>query len=146
VRQFAALTVRDRDLLLRGLVLVAAVRLALWTLPFRRVRSFFAETRHPVSPVLASIRVTRLAWAVQAAAKRIPGASCLTQALSLQYLLARAGRSAQVRIGVAIDRSEITARAFESHAWVEYRGEVILGNNGELERYRLMLDFCTEEL
>jgi hypothetical protein len=38
VRQFADLTPQERGLLLRAVVLVAGVRLALWTVPFRWVR------------------------------------------------------------------------------------------------------------
>jgi hypothetical protein len=75
--------------------------------------------------------VKRLAWAVQAAARRIPGASCLTQALALQYVLGRAGETTKLHIGVAKD----SARGFEAHAWLEHRGAILVGDNGELERY-----------
>src|SRR5579862_4304800 len=144
VRQFAELTPQERGLLLRAVALVAGVRLALWTMPFRWVR--FALGTKPgagraVSPDLEAIRVKRLAWAVQAAARRIPGASCLTQALALQHLLARAGESAEVHIGVARD----SARGFEAHAWLEHRGAILVGDNGELERYAPILAVSGEE-
>lgn len=134
IRQFQALPSRKRRLLLRSVALVAAVRIALWTLPFRWVR-LVAGRKRTVSPKLATLHVEHLAWAVQAAARRIPGASCLTQAISLQYLMTLAGHDAEVHIGVAKD----DARGFESHAWVEHGGEIILGDNGELERFRPML-------
>jgi hypothetical protein len=140
VRQFVELTRQERGLLLRALVLVAGVRVALWTMPFRWVR-FVLRGRRAVSPNLEVIRVKRLAWAVQAASRRIPGASCLTQALALQYLLARAGKSAEVHIGVAKDG----ARGFEAHAWLEHRGAILLGDNGELERYAPILAVSGEE-
>jgi hypothetical protein len=140
VRQFAELTRQERGLLLRAAVLVAGVRVALWTMPFRWVR-FVLGGRRAVSPNLEVIRVKRLAWAVQAAARRIPGASCLTQALALQYLLARAGESAEVHIGVAKDG----ARGFEAHAWLEHRGSILVGDNGELERYAPILAVSGEE-
>ena len=140
VRQFAELTGQERGLLLRAVVLVAGVRLALWTVPFRWVRLVLGA-RRAVSPNLEVIRVKRLAWAVQAAARRIPGASCLTQALALQYLLARAGESAEVHIGVAKD----AARGFEAHAWLEHRGAILVGDNGELERYAPILAVSGEE-
>jgi Transglutaminase-like superfamily len=133
-RQFAALTPRERSLLLRAVILVAVVRLALWTTPFRAVRKLLAK-RPAVSAKLAAVPVKRLSWAVQAAARRIPAASCLTQALALQHLLARAGHLAELHIGVAKD----AARGFQSHAWVEYRGQILLGDNGELEHYSPIL-------
>jgi hypothetical protein len=130
LRQFAKLTPGERSLLLRAVILVATVRLALWTMPFRAVRKRLAQ-RPAVSAKLAAVPVKRLSWSVQAAARRIPAASCLTQALALQHLLARAGYTAELHIGVAKD----AARGFQSHAWVEYRGQILLGDNGELERY-----------
>ena len=134
MRQFAELPARERKLLLRSVLLVAAVRIALWTLPFRWVRLVVGE-RRAVSPGLTAIPVKRLTWAVQAAARRIPGASCLTQAFALQYLMGRAGHGAEVHIGVAKD----AARGFEAHAWVEHGGAVVLGDDGELERYAPVL-------
>jgi hypothetical protein len=133
-RQFAELTPRERSLLLRTVILVAAVRLALWTMPFRSARKMLGK-RPAFSVKLAAIPVKRLSWAVQAAARRIPAASCLTQALALQHLLARAGHLAELHIGVAKD----AARGFQSHAWVEYRGQILLGDNGELEHYSPIL-------
>jgi hypothetical protein len=140
VRQFAELTAPERRLLLRGLALVAAVRMALWTLPFRWVL-LVVGARRVVLPELAMVRVGRLAWAVQAAALRTPGASCLTQAIALQYLMARAGHDAEIHIGVAKDMT----RGFEAHAWVEHCSAVVLGDNGELERYAPMLTLMLEE-
>ena len=133
-RQFAGLTPRERSLLLRTVILVATVRLALWIMPFRAVRKL--STKRPAtSAKLGAIPLKRLSWAVQAAARRIPAASCLTQALALQYLLARAGHTAELHIGVAKD----VARGFQSHAWLEYRGQILLGDNGELEHYSPIL-------
>ena len=140
IRQFVELPVPERKLLLLSVLLVAAVRVALWTLPFRWVRLVVGK-RRAVSPELAAIRVGRLVWAVRAAARRVPGASCLTQALALQYLMSRAGRGAEVHIGVAKDAE----RGFEAHAWVEHGGAIILGDNGELGRYASMLALSPEE-
>ncbi|MEO8053483.1 MAG: lasso peptide biosynthesis B2 protein, partial [Acidobacteriota bacterium] len=100
LKQFTGLPQADRRLLLRGFRVVVGVRLALWLVPFRVVRRWAAGRQVSKRPEKA--RVRSLSWAVQAAARRIPGASCLTQALALQYLLARAGENARVRIGVSI--------------------------------------------
>ena len=120
-------------LFLQAMKLVVFARLALWVLPLDSVRRLLRAPRASVR--LSEVSIKKIVWAVQAAARRVPGASCLTQALALQALLARAGKTAQVHIGAAKDPQ----RGFLSHAWVEYRGEIILGDNGELERYRPML-------
>ena len=93
IRQFTELPARERQLLFRAFALVAAVRLALWTIPFRLARRLFAT--HPaVSPALAQIPVERLTWAVRAAARRIPEATCLTQAVALHRLARTRGPAA----------------------------------------------------
>ena len=140
IQQVWALPAYRRRLLLRAVVLVAVVRMALWTLPFRWVR-LVAGRRRVLSPELATLPPKHLSWAVQAAAGRIPAASCLTQAISLQYLMNLAGLDAEVHIGVAKD----VARGFEAHAWVEHDGAVILGDDGELGRYRPILALVAEE-
>lgn len=134
IRRFSKLPADERWLLLRAAVLVAAARIALSILPFRWLRGL-TGVKLAISPRLAGMPVQRLSWAVQAAARRIPRATCLTQALAMQRLLAQAGRRAELRIGVAKDAT----RGFEAHAWVEWQGNVVLGNNMELHRYAPML-------
>lgn len=75
--------------------------------------------------------VTRLVWAVRAASRRIPAASCLTQSLALHCLLTRAGHRSDIRIGVAKDAEA----GFGAHAWVEYAGQPLLSGPEEVERY-----------
>ena len=64
----------------------------------------------------------RLSWAVQVVARRIPGASCLTQALALRELMERAGHTADLRIGVAKD----AIHGFASHAWLEHDSQILV--------------------
>ncbi len=68
-----------------------------------------------------------IAWAVGVAARRVPGASCLTQALALQLLCRRRGYPTQLQIGV-----ERKGSRFRAHAWVERDGKVIIGNLADL--------------
>jgi Transglutaminase-like superfamily len=138
IQQFTELPAGEGKLLLRAFALVAAIRLLLWTVPFRFARQL-GSTRAAVSPSLATIPLKRLSWAVQAAARRIPGASCLTQALALRQLMARAGHAANLRIGVAKD-----VNGFSSHAWIEHKGEILIGDNGDLDRYSPILAVSSE--
>lgn len=121
----------DADL--RRVVLVAAwtvvlVRLGLWLLPFRIVNSAASRPRR-LSPLMAFTSNERLAWAVRAVAARIPKATCLTQALALQVLMAKAGKQTQLQIGVA------RGKDFEAHAWLVDQGKVLIGDNGYLGKY-----------
>ena len=133
-RRFAALPEAERRLLLHAAIVVASMRAAVLVFPFRWVCDRLRAPRL-VSDRLAAIPVGRLAWAVSVAARCIPGASCLTQALTLQWLLLRAGKSGIVRVGVAKDGR----RGIEAHAWVEHGDKVILGGDEDPGRFTTIL-------
>jgi hypothetical protein len=105
---------------------VAVVRVGLTALPFSTLRRTLLGIG--ASPLLrrppGAASADELAWAVRAAGRRVPRATCLVQALSLELLLARAGHDAELRIGVARDGDGLTA-----HAWVESGGECLLGGS-----------------
>ena len=66
-----------------------------------------------------------LAWAVRNVSRVIPFASCLTQALSLQKLLAQDGYASTIRVGVKLDdKNEVDA-----HAWVVFDDQVLIGGS-----------------
>ena len=81
--------------------------------------------------------VERVAWAVKKACKYIPmDATCLTQAMTGEYLLGRKGRNSVLRIGVAKGDEQM----LEAHAWLEVDGDVVIGNNQDLTRYSTLPD------
>jgi hypothetical protein len=114
------------QLFLVAAVFVGAVRVGLSLLGFRRTRRTLAllartRTTDPLPPA-------RIAWAVAAAGRRMPGGStCLVQALAAQALLARHGHAAQLRIGIAQAGDGINA-----HAWLERDGQLLFGQPGPL--------------
>lgn len=114
---------------------VAAVRVALWVLPSRVIlRGVRRLERRPISE--SSNRMTRaprIVWAVEAASRRVPRATCLTQALSAQLLLHAGGQHAQLRLGVARNPDG----SFRAHAWLEHAGRPILGGTGIQSMVRL---------
>src|SRR6266404_1371114 len=136
LRTFIGLEPGERRLVWQTLLLVAAIRVALWILPFQRlhrvVGSWNSRKHLPLS-IPTDMPVGRLVWAVRAASRRIPAASCLTQALALQFLLTRAGHRSEVRIGVTMEGG------FGAHAWVEYAGQPLLSGPEEVERYVQLL-------
>ena len=134
LRTFARLSPDDCALLIRAAFLVAAIRFALWVLPFQYLRRLLLDARLR-SPSRARLRpvksAARLAWGVRAAAHLVPGASCLTQALALHCFLVRAGHPSTVHIGVAREPRS----GFRAHAWVEHAGRPWLTAAAETARY-----------
>jgi hypothetical protein len=124
----------ERGLALRALLLVTTIRMALWVLPFKQLRRLTGWKKVPLS-VSHEMPISRLVWAVRAASRRVPGATCLTQSLALHCLLTRAGHHSQLRIGANMDQ---TGR-FQAHAWVEYEGEPLLSSAGEVASYAHVL-------
>jgi hypothetical protein len=136
--RFLRLSADDRLLLRRVMPLVVAIRTALWLLPFGLLRSLL---RHRAAVMLfpsLEVPVTRLAWAVQAASRVVPRATCLTQSLALQFLLRQRGRPAVIQIGVV--RHE---RNFFAHAWIECDGQVLLDDPREVAQYKLLASLAS---
>lgn len=105
-------------------MLVGAVRLALWVLPFRVLhRAVGKLALRPRATAADAPTAGRIAWAVSATARRVPAASCLTQALAAMILLARHGYPATLRVGVA--RGE--QGQLRAHAWVDSDGRTLIG-------------------
>jgi len=130
------LTPANLPLLASAGVVVVLVRVSLWLVPsrflLRRVSRMVAGAPLPAEPTPA---VRQIGWAVRAVSRRVPRASCLTQALATQILLARRGYSSHLRIGVARDADT----GFAAHAWVEIDGDVLVGGAGS-SRYHVLPD------
>lgn len=131
--KFFRLAAADQGFLLKVMLLLWAVRLMLWLLPFRKMRELLTIFSGASSPNAAEqVPLERVAWAVIRASRYVPAATCLTQALVAKILLTRLGYRAIVHIGVA--RSK--AGEFQAHAWVESRGKIVIGGSGRsLQRY-----------
>ena len=142
MRKFLRLSTHDKALALEALGWVASARLLL-LLSFRRAVALtaFLDARWPAEteddPAAQIIRLSRL---VQRVSRAVPGATCLTQALALKWMLTRRRIACRLRIGVRHD----PGGAFAAHAWLEMRShEVILGGTQSPEHYRA-LPFETE--
>src|SRR5205085_2749087 len=84
---------------------------------------------------LTAAEMERVTRCIQIASKFVPKATCLTQALSTQALLGRAGCQTHLRFGV--QRSEGSGE-FQAHAWVEHAGRVVIGDNGLLAKFTVL--------
>jgi Transglutaminase-like superfamily len=116
---------------------VASIRVALWALPFRVTRRWVERFGKPPEPSRELDRRTlrRVAWAVDAAARRIPLATCLVRGMAAQILLGRLGQKSVLRLGVARKPDG----AFDAHAWVEAQGRIVTGDAVDgFHRYALL--------
>lgn len=133
----------ERSLLVAACVRVLVVRVALWVLPSRWIIRYVKRLAAPVPPLSGSIGLVRLSaqterkhtrvspgeivWAVDAAGRRMPDASCLTQAVAALLLLRRHGYEAQFCVGVARGKSG----SLDAHAWLERNGRVLIGRSNQ---------------
>jgi hypothetical protein len=129
--RYQELSGNERRLFFRAILLVVVIRVALWTLPYSMIRSWISRLRKPVRGTRELDRgsIRQVAWAVEASSRRIPAASCLTQAMATQVLLGRLGQASDLRLGVARQPNG----RFEAHAWIEIQGRVV--NGGAIEGF-----------
>lgn len=128
----------ERRRALEAAATLGSVRLALWLLPYRHVRTMFEPRRRPGPLPLGdgerAARIAETTAAIRRGARLIPAASCLTQAIAARRMLARRDVPSTLRIGVAKgDDAHLQA-----HAWVESGDDVVVGGRPDLDRYALL--------
>ena len=120
-----SLSKSDRALVIRAMFLLPIVAASLKTVGLRRTQSWLI--RNSLGPMVPPTEQTRAdvrrAVHIVAAAYRLHPlpSSCLPRTVVLWSLLQRRGIGADVRIGVRYN----TQGQFESHAWLEWNGEVL---------------------
>jgi hypothetical protein len=111
--------------------LVIAIRLALLTIGFKRIRRIVERVSTPrvVSPKnsseIASI-IAEISRTVCTSSRWVPGATCLTRALAAQAMLRYEGLQSAIRIGVG---PASAAQRFRAHAWLVCAGTVVVGGD-----------------
>ena len=116
----------DFGLLPTALLLVVFVRLSLSILPFAVLRRMLDALKSLRWRWLAGSSSERAIWMVKTAARFVPGATCLTQALAIDLLYAFRGEAAEIHFGI-VRSAAPTGGRLEAHAWVESGGTVVLG-------------------
>jgi hypothetical protein len=126
VGRVLSLTPVEQRRLAQAFLIVAGVRIGLSLVPFPRFQALLARLRAQANVKSGSgPTAEQLARDVRIVSSYVPRATCLTQALAGQAFLAHYGYPAVVHIGVTT--SEGDAKAFQSHAWLESDGSVIIG-------------------
>jgi hypothetical protein len=125
---------------LLSLSVVIVVRIGLWTTKYQKIR---ARMVRPCSadPQRDRIEtVARIVHAVEATARFIPDASCLTQSISVQALLSWKGIPSTISMGVMKDEGGV----LRAHAWLSWDGRVVLeGNEETVKDFSKVLDLPT---
>ncbi|HNU09135.1 MAG TPA: lasso peptide biosynthesis B2 protein [Pyrinomonadaceae bacterium] len=78
--------------------------------------------------------IERTVLSVKRCCRYVPGATCLTQALTVFILLRKNRQPSKLRIGVEKDAT----KRFRAHAWVEIDGTVVIGDLPDLKRYTIL--------
>jgi hypothetical protein len=136
VVKFLRLSAQQRWLLCKVTMLLSAIRLALWIVPYPAVRAFLDRLSHGSAKLERDPSpAEQLAWATTVAGRFVPGGGhCLSQALTLRTVMTRRGYTARICYGVR----EVDGAPFMAHAWVEHDGAVLIGG-GNLDRFRQLM-------
>lgn len=137
--KFFRLRNEDKLLAISCALCVAQYAIALSVIPYSRVdRLWPARVRNTAR----GRDIRRIARFVTKAAKLIPHATCLPQALAGRAMLARHGHAATIRIGVA----PAEGGRFVAHAWLLSDGVTVLGGApDEISRYTPLTDLGARE-
>ncbi len=132
--KFLSLKRSEKILLLRAFLLLGIVQLALWFLLLKTIQKLLLGTSSTIADIkFKKFAPDRIAWAVTIASSYVPRATCLTQALATQLLLANHGYHSNLQIGVA--KGDIDQ--LEAHAWLECDGRVVMGGS-DIDRYTIL--------
>jgi hypothetical protein len=124
---------QDRALVLRAMATMVISLVRLRAQGVEEVQLWAARPGNGV------VEAKRLAWAVMAASRRVPRATCLVQALTLQHLLSKNGHGSELIIGV--DNSE---GQFSAHAWLVFDGEILIGDLSFV-KYKCLSTWSTQD-
>ena len=135
MRKFLRLRWRDKRRVVEALGFVLAARCLLVFVPFRWTVALasWLGGRFPARREGDLPQLTRLGYLIGRVSRFVPGATCLTQALAMKWMLMRRRIACQLRIGVAKDADGV----FKAHAWLETESRrVLIGGNRSPETYR----------
>jgi hypothetical protein len=139
LRKFRCLSWQDRLLLLEAILSLAVAGIAIAVLPFRHIGTLAARPirrRHPSSDERLTA-VTRIRWAIRAAARRVPWrALCFQQGLAAQFMLRDRGIPSVLYYGAAQDDRD----GLFTHVWVR-DGDIDVIGGDTADHYAVLATF-----
>lgn len=141
LRRFPRLPSARKFLLCEALASLAAARIVLACVPFRRIAAWLG-TSGAEGPAGATPEETRTAeavgWAVGVMGGRVPwDGRCLAQALAATSMLRRRGVEGTVSFGVC----EGESAEFDAHAWLRVGTLIVTGGPGH-DRFKTITTFA----
>lgn len=121
-RALFRLSPEARTATLEAALVLSAVRVGFVVVPARLTGPLLRRACAPGVGSTSAAEVTEVVRGVERAARRIPGATCLSQALTAWLMLRRRSIASTLRIGVARADARLSA-----HAWLEHDGAIVLG-------------------
>ncbi|PEQ10229.1 hypothetical protein B2G71_23430 [Novosphingobium sp. PC22D] len=119
-----------RRLLVEAALMMCAAKLALATLPFRRVTRWMGPPTPPGEPSISPAanadvqRLRGISWAIATAAPHLPFATpCLVRALAGHAMCRRRGLASIVHFGAPHGRGSLDG----THAWLDASGVRLAG-------------------
>lgn len=126
-----SLNVGDIGRLWTATVLLPLFDVAVIGLSFARLREWLLWTTARIA-VPGTPRPERIVWAVTTADRYLPGErKCLVRSLACETLVRMYGHEPEHRLGVDKD----TEDGAKAHSWLEYEGEILIGDLPDLDRY-----------
>jgi hypothetical protein len=127
---FFALSPARRRLFAGALALTILARGGFIATSFQRTTSLFGRV-----PVVDRSDVSRsdIRWAARTASEQVPGVTCLARAVVAHTLCRRHSHPSIVYVGV-----ERGSEEFLAHSWVESRGDIVVGDNVDLDEYETL--------
>ena len=141
LKRYAWIPRARRRLLWEALAALAIAKVAMASLPFRRIAAWLG-TPGAESPATAAPEEIRIAeevgWAVRVLARRVPwDGRCLAQALAATGMLRRRGLEGTVSFGARQGESA----GFDAHAWLRLGSCVVTGGPGH-QRFKTFTTFA----
>ena len=100
--RFRSLPVFDRTLFAAALLALGSIRVGLRLTSFGRLHRLVERIARPAGASDPTPgEADRIGWAVGSAARFLPDATCLPQALAAEAILRRRGHPARLRLGVS---------------------------------------------
>ena len=131
------LTRDEWRLVVEAAVLTGFVYFGLRALSFASLRRALDACSRRTNRESAAANVARIAWAVEAASRRIPGGrTCLIEALTAEVMLRRRGYEPVLHLGI---RKQTDPRQpVAGHAWVVCGDRIVIGTVADLTEYLIM--------
>jgi hypothetical protein len=138
VVRFLRLPLPDQAATAEAFVRVVAVRARLTLWSRAKVSEWVRPMLHSATEASSAIpnptdrdaTLKRIRSAVQRASRRVPGATCLVQAIAAERMLRSRGVLSRIRIGVAKTDDKLGA-----HAWLTVDDQIVLGGADASARF-----------